>query len=217
MIELFKEILGNYIVAVAIILYGIGWVIWKLASRSQATKDKLKEFDTLPCSHHDLRLNSHDKSLTETRATLGEIKGQLNLLVKLSTASKTKTLLLATEEYSMKMSPRKLNKNGEALYNDISGETFLSDNLHFFVSQIDNLAPKTALDVENFALSVLRASSSDDIFIPLKSWVYNEPTREIVGRNGEKSPTDVSMDDVLFVLSIPLRDKYLETHEDIIK
>lgn len=217
MIEIFKEIWGNYIVAAAIMLYGMGVLIWKLALRSQATKDKLKEFDTLPCAHHDLRLNSHDSSLTETRATLGEMKGQLDLLVKLSTASRTKPLLLAAEEYSMKKSPRKLNENGEALYNDISGEAFLSDNLPFFVLQIDNLAPKTALDVENFALSVLRVSSSDDIFIPLKSWVYNEPTREIVGRDGEKSFTDVSMDDVLFVLSIPLRDKYLETHDNIIK
>ncbi len=217
MIEVFKDILGSYIVAVAIVFCGICVLIWKIASRSQSTKDKLKEIDALPCSHHNLRLNSHDGILNETRTTLGEMKGQLELLVKLSTSSRTKPLIIATEEYSEKNSPRTLNKNGQTLYNDINGEKFLKDNLDFFFSEIDKLAPKTALDVENFALSILRISLCNDIFIPLKSWVYNEPTRDIVNRDGKTVPTEVSMDDVLFVLSLPLRDKYLEAHENIIR
>ena len=217
MIEVFKDILGSYIVAVAIILCGIGALIWKIASRSQSTKDKLKELDTLPCSHHNLRLNSHDGLLNETRTTLGEMKGQLELLVRLSTATRTKPLIIATEEYSEKKSPRKLNSNGEALYKDIDGERFLTDNLAYFFSEIDKLAPKTALDVENFSLSILRVSLANDIFIPLKSWVYNEPSRCIVNREGKTVSTEVSMDDVLFVLSLPLRDKYLDAHRDIIK
>lgn len=35
--------------------------------------------------------------------------------------------------------------------------------------------------------------------------------------DGEMVTTDVSMDDVLFILSLPLRDKYLLNHPEIIK
>ncbi len=216
-IQIFQDILGSYVVAGAIILCGLGVLIWKIASRSQSIDDKLKTIDTLPCTHHDARLNSHDRFFNETRTTLSEVKGQLDLLVKLSTATRTKPLITATAEYSEKLSPRKLNKNGLALYEDIQGEKFLTDNLTYFLSEIDKLHPKTALDVENFALSILRASSSEDIFIPLKSWVYNAPTRQIVDRAGELSPTEVSMDDIFFVLSLPLRDKYLEHNPSIIQ
>lgn len=212
MIEVFKDIFGSYIVATAIVLCAIGWLVWTLASRTQSTKDKLKELDTLPCAHHNLRLNTHDGLFSDTRTTLGEMKGQLDLLVKLAASSSTKVFLSAAEDYSEKHSPRQLNNNGETLYNDISGEKFLTDNLDYFFSEIDKLAPKTALDVEVFALAVLRASLSEDIFIPLKNWVYNAPSREITNRDGEQSLTDVSMEDVLFVLSLPLRDKYLENH-----
>ena len=216
-IQVFQDILGSYIVAGAIILCGIGVLIWKLASRSQSVSDKLDALNTLPCSHHDIRLNSHEGLLSDSRTTLSEMKGQLDLLVKLSTAARTKPLIIATEEYSEKLSPRKLNKNGQSLYQDINGEKFLNDNLATFFAEIDKLNPKTALDVENFALSILRASSSDDIFIPLKSWVYNAPTRQIEDKEGELTSTEVSMDDIFFVLSLPLRDKYLEQNPSIIK
>jgi len=216
-VQALQSFFSQYVVALAVLILAAVWGVWKLASAFQSMRDKVKKVDTLPCSHHGLRLNTHDGLFTETRATLGEMKGQLELLVKLSTASRTKPLLLATEEYSEKHSPRRLNQNGEILYNDISGEDFLSRNQTFFFSEIDKLKPKTALDVENFALSVLRAALPNDMFIPLKSWVYNAPTREIVKRDGGKAYTDVSMDDVLFVLSLPLRDKYLKVHPDIIQ
>lgn len=52
---------------------------------------------------------------------------------------------------------------------------------------------------------------------PLKSWVYNAPVRKIYRPDGSEEMTEVSVDDILFVLSLPLIDRYLETHPDKIK
>lgn len=216
-VQALKSFFSDYVVALAVLIIAVGWAIWHFASRYQAMKDKVNSVDTLPCSHHDLRLNAHDSKISESNALIGEVKGQIDLLVKLATTSRTKPLILAETDYSEKHSPRKLNKNGEILYSDIEGEKFLDSNYAFFSEEISKLSPKTALDVENFALAVLRASLNLDIFIPLKSWVYNEPTRIIERPDGEKVTTDVSMDDVLFILSLPLRDKYLLHHPEIIK
>jgi len=204
------------VIVVGVVISGIVWLtIWAVKLISQH-KETASRIDNLPCSHHSSKLDRHDEQFSDTRTLMGEMKGQLDLLVKLSTASRTKPLILAETDYSEKKSPRKLNNNGEILYSDINGEQFLNDNLQYFISEIDKLKPKTALDVENFALAVLRASSDLDMFIPLKSWVYNEPTRTIQRVDGSKVQTVVSMDDVLFILSLPLRDKYLARHPQII-
>jgi len=216
-VQALQSFFSEYVVALAVLIIVAVWAIWKLASRYYAMKNKVDNFETLPCSHHDLRLNNHDAKISESNALMGEMKGQLDLLVKLATSSRTKPLIIAETEYSEKHSPRRLNKNGEKLYSDINGSEFIAKNSDYFFKEIDKLAPKTALDVENFALAVLRASSDMDIFIPLKSWVYNEPTREIENREGEQVETEVRMDDIFFILSLPLRDKYLEKHPEIIK
>lgn len=208
---------SEYVVAAAIIAIAIIYVIWWLASRFQAMKDKVDSINTLPCAHHDLRINAHDTRFSEAQSALGEMKGQLDLLVKISTTSRTKPQMAAEADYSEKQSPRKLNRNGEQLYMEVDGDTFLTTNLEYFVKAIDTLSPKTALDVEHLALAVLRASVNLDMFIPLKRWVYNAPTREIIGKDGTTTHKDVSMDDVLFILSLPLRDKYLALRPQVIQ
>ena len=85
------------------------------------------------------------------------------------------------------------------------------------IYKIEKLQPKTALDVEDLALAVLQTHTGDDMFISLKSWVYNAPSRVIKNPDGSTRTQDVDLDDVIFVLSLPLRDKYLELHPEIIK
>lgn len=205
------------VIVVGVVISGIVWfTIWavKLLSKHEETSSRI---DTLPCATHTSKLDKYDERFSTAETLMSEMKGQLDLLVKLSTSSRTKPLLLAENDYSEKHSPRKLNQNGVILYADIKGDDFLRNNFKFFASKIDKLSPKTALDVENYALSILRASLDMDIFIPLKSWVYNEPTRTIKRADEIEYTTNVSMDDVLFVLSLPLRDKYLELHPEIIR
>ena len=87
----------------------------------------------------------------------------------------------------------------------------------FLFGEIDKLSPKTALDVETSALIALRINQNNDIFDDIKNWVYLEPSRTIYNKEGNPDHTaDVVLDDVLFVISLPLRDAYLAEHPELI-
>ena len=116
--------------------------------------------------------------------------------------------------FSQKASPRKLNEEGIALFNDCGGQEFLDENKDELIESIAAKDPATALDVESIALVVLIARLESDIFNKLKQWVYNSPSRKI-NVHGEEKEYTVSMSDICFVISIPLRDLYLDMHPDI--
>lgn len=118
---------------------------------------------------------------------------------------------------SMKHSPRRLNPTGEWLLKEIDGKRFLQDNKDFFFAKIDSMKPKTALDVENAANFACVGYTDMDIFNGMKNYVYNAPTIHITTYDNKERPYDLSMDDVCFVLSLPLRDMYLTEHPEITK
>lgn len=119
--------------------------------------------------------------------------------------------------FSAKNSPRQLNQNGEELLRDSGGRELLERNMDFFINKIEKLQPKTALDVENMALAVLQTHTNEDMFIPIKNWIYNAPAMELKNPDGSTRSQEVDIDDVIFVISLPLRDRYLELHPEIIK
>ncbi|MBO6025627.1 MAG: hypothetical protein J6P73_00070 [Bacteroidales bacterium] len=53
------------------------------------------------------------------------------------------------------------------------------------------------------------------MFNGLKRWVYNAPARKTVVDGVEKD-YEVTLDDVFYILGIPLRDMYLEFHPDVV-
>ena len=121
----------------------------------------------------------------------------------------------AAPVFSQKMSPRKLNEAGMKLLEDIGGAAFLSENKNVLVACIDERNPKTALDVEEAALLVLYDHLDDDMFNDMKKWVYNSPSRKLM-IDGVERDYIVTMNDVCFVLSLPLRDMYLELHPELL-
>lgn len=116
--------------------------------------------------------------------------------------------------FSKKASPRKLNDIGMQLMESCKGSQFLQDNKTLLFQWLDMKKPTTALDVEICALEVLIENVDNDIFRPLKSWVYNSPALN-VEQDGEAVEIAVTMRDVCFVISLPLRDMYLEEHPHI--
>lgn len=116
--------------------------------------------------------------------------------------------------FSKKASPRKLNAEGIALFKDCGGQEFLDENKDELIESIAAKDPATALDVESLALIVLIARLDSDIFNKLKQWVYNSPSRKI-NIQGEEKEYTINMNDICFVISIPLRDLYLNMHPDI--
>lgn len=206
------------VIIVGTIISGIVWITIWAVKLTNKHKDISKRINDLPCPHHTSKLEKHDEQFTDTRALMSRMEGQLELLVQNSIEkSNRKIKKKSGPAFSAKHSPRQLNENGIELLNDCGGKNFLEANMDFFIGKMEKLQPKTALDVEDMALAVLQTYTGEDIFIPLKSWVYNAPSRDLKNPDGSTRTQDVDLDDVIFVLSLPLRDKYLELHPDIIK
>ena len=72
------------------------------------------------------------------------------------------------------------------------------------------MKPKTELDVENASNFACSAFTDNDIFNNIKDFVYNAPYLNIVDENGENKSYDITLGDVCYILSLPLRDMYLE-------
>lgn len=191
---IFKWIGENY--PSMIIYLVIIFVVWAIASfyfRHKKFEDKVEK---LPCDKHANSFNEIDIKLT-----------------KIITILTTKYPSSAAA-FSIKQSPRRLNSVGEKLLMECGGKDFLEENKVHFLEMISRNNPKTALDVEAQAYEVLLADQNMDIFNKLKQWVYNSPNWDLE-INGNKEAYSITMGDICFVLSIPLRDMYLEEHPEI--
>lgn len=202
------------VVIVSAILVGIiGFTIWciKVISKNRELEAKI---NGLPCSDHKESISKHSSQYETILASLNRMTGQVDMIAKM-VGQAPKHITEDASIFSEKYSPRKLNGNGLKLYEQAHGEDFLNANAQFLLSEIENTHPKTALDVENLSLAVLYANSNKDIFNSLKNWIYIAPAIEIQNKDGVSTMRDISLDDVLYVLSIPLRDRYLSIHPEI--
>ncbi len=205
------------VIVVGTVISGIVWITIWAVKLTNKHKDVSKRIEDLPCPHHTSKIERHDEQFADSRAAVSRIEGQLDLLVKTLVPKQKKRIDRAAPTFSGKHSPRQLNANGIALLKDSGADVFLESNIDLFIKKMEIISPKTAYDVEDLASTVLLAESNNDIFIPLKSWVYNAPTRKLENADGSIKMQDVELDDIIFVMSLPLRDKYLELHPEIIK
>lgn len=181
-------------ILLCIVLIVAVWLIAKFYyTRFKKTEKIVSE---LPCEAHSLLFKQISDDLLQIRTYI-QTKDPKNAAL-----------------FSVKQSPRRLNQAGEQLYNDFNGEAFLDANSAMLIRAIDEKKPKTALDVEVASHEVLVENVHSDIFNGLKNWVYNSPTRKYVIEGEERNYT-ISLSDVCFVLSLPLRDRYLSIHPEI--
>lgn len=186
---------GNYpFLIVAIIIAAIVWIV----ARFYYTRFKKIEQDVseLPCIHHE--------------ESFKKIMEELSVIRTYLVTRNPKSASL----FSEKMSPRRLNIAGRNLLNDIDGTSFLEEYEDDLFRMIEEKQPKTALDVEIAANEVLIENLDSDIFNRLKLWVYNSPTRKLT-IDGEERDYAITMNDICFILSLPLRDMYLDAHPEI--
>lgn len=184
----YPELIGCIIVAIIV------WFIAKFYFFGyKKVEDKVKN---LPCERNSINLN--------------EINSKLDRIITYLT-TKYPT---SASVFSFKQSPRCLNDRGNDLLHQCGGDYFLEKNAPLFIEMIAASNPKTALDVESQAYEVLIASQNLEAFNEIKQWVYNSPSWEL-DSSGNKEPYSITMGDICFVLSIPLRDKYLAEHPEV--
>lgn len=105
----------------------------------------------------------------------------------------------------MKKSPRQLSPSGEKILSLVNGEQFLNNNKKQLFQIIDKYQPKTKLDVQNNAMTALLYYTTTDAFNHIKDIVYDLPEMDT-----PEGKYELTLNDVCFVLSIPLRDMYIK-------
>ena len=189
------------------------WLLSRWYHRFEKVEDTIKE---LPCSKHDdlyhriVETEEAVKELPRLRYDINEIKQELVAIRTYLTVKDTDVENVFTKKHS----PRELNEAGEKLYADIKGKEFLDKNKDILIQGIDNKAPKTALDVEESALEVIVSLIDNDMFIGMKNWVYNSSPRKVI-LDGVEKDYSISMNDVCFVLSLPLRNMSLDLYPEL--
>ena len=108
--------------------------------------------------------------------------------------------------FALKNSPRKLTDLGQKIFNEVNGEEFLRDNKEILYKYIEEHKPLTRLDVEQLAHRALFMQTNTPIFNHIKDYVYEAPAYK--DADGEMS--ELTIGDICFILSIPLRDMYLK-------
>lgn len=201
------ELIGIAVGIVATVLAGVWFILSRVFGFGKFSQ-RIEEIDSRTCKAacelHDRDIDSIKDSLKNVSDNIVKITSLL--LLKYKDASKL---------FSVKNSPRQLNEFGKKVFGDIEGNEFLQANKEFLFAQIDVYNPQTALDVENAAHAACLVSADNEIFNRIKSIVYNSPSYKVKDVDGKEKDYDLTLPDVCFVLSVPLRDMYLKEHTEI--
>ncbi|MCQ2270780.1 MAG: hypothetical protein MJZ52_06105 [Bacteroidales bacterium] len=171
------------------------------------------------------KIGIFEESIRYINQSTTQCENRINKLEDLSVSMHSdilaiKTFLItkyknAESIWGVKNSPTKLSENGKMLFDAIRGDQFLLDNKSILLQQLSEKAPQTPLDVENDSNEILLRQTETEIFNGLKNWVYESSALLVNGEDGPR-PYTITLNDVCFVLSIPLRDMYLEKHPELI-
>lgn len=113
------------------------------------------------------------------------------------------------------LSPIQLTPAGEAVLVAFGGKSYVDAHLSDLFLELENRNLKTALDVQNAAPLVIGLFSTLDSFSPIKNYIYKSPSFLFKTDHGQVTiPLDFNT--VTNVMGIYLRNKYLETHPQIV-
>ena len=143
----------------------------------------------------------------ETKAEFNRVHSRLSRLERLEpvvgeiqSALKRAGLPLYQPNLLSPGSPLKLTEAGQDLAEHVDGYNFIVQNREFFVALLEQVNPTTGYDVQETARKVLTDTVSHPIFNPIKEIIYQEGSQ---------------IEPVISVLSIILRDTYLQEHPEI--
>jgi len=166
----------------------VGFVVWQIAAfYFTRFKKTEKKVESLPCDKH--------------REHLREVSAWIVKKDK----SMANTLMA-------KLSPYQLTDAGKKLLEISGGKLCVDQNLDMFMSELGKQNPLTPYDVEEKSVSIILETKQQPIFNQIKNFLYYMPkTIEGVG-----DAADISIFTVVNVMSLYLRDFYLEAHPELI-
>lgn len=181
------------IIVIVLVVWGIAKFYYKsYLTRMLAVEEKVKNSD---CIRHSTVINSFD-------TTANTILRKIDFIEKALVAQDPGMLVVFSQTHS----PRQLNPLGNELMIDSGADKVLDEYKDYLISQIEEMHPNTAYDVEQYAYAALIINTSQLWFNPLKEFVFNSPVYK------EKS---INLGAICFVMSLQLRDYYFEKHPEI--
>lgn len=122
------------------------------------------------------------------------------------------------DKLAKKASPLKMTPLGEVLFEKSSAKKTIDNNIDFLIKELEDINPQTAYDVEEEALSYLLRNMGNEIFTDIKQFLYYSPdTIQLKDPvSGEEKDVRLSMQSIIKLMSIYLRDLYLKKHPNIV-
>ena len=202
-------LLNNYpwlvLVVIAIV---VTWKVSKYHSKLEETNDKVK---ALPCEEHSRQLKNF-AALDSLVQVLNNNLVEINKRIIKDDPGATDVFL----DLMKKHSPLQMTPMGKNLFEITPAKKTMDDNLEFFIGQLEQINPKTAYDVEDKALNVLLSNTNNDIFQALKHYIYYAPEYlPMKTDTGEEKQVKLSLTVLLQLMSVYLRDKFLEKYPEI--
>ena len=213
------EVIGIALGSIATILTGVWFIIYKAFGLGKT----IQKINDLPCKSHEDKINTLAKESAKVDERTGNMPCYAHQtridrisedLVKI-----TSVLMLKDKDIndvlSAKHSPRRLTDAGQRIFTDANGQAYLDANKDYLFAEIDRRKPLAKLDVEDASYAVLIDATRLEAFNPIKTFIYNAPNYQLTKSDGTPMSYDVSLIDMCFVMSIPLRDMYLAEHPEI--
>jgi len=110
-------------------------------------------------------------------------------------------------ELFVSKSPIQLTDFGEKVLVGFGGKAYIDTNLSTLMKGMESEDFKSALDVQNYAQSILFSQTQSDEFTPIKNFIFNNP-KYVLG----ESHIELTLPLVLNLMSIYLRNKYFEVY-----
>lgn len=212
------EIISVAVAVTTAVLSGVWFIVRRFQNtavniyRLENAEQEIQSFSNdMPSVKTDIAVLKNDVS--SLKESIFGIKSDVSAIKSVIVQKFPKAITMITQ----KKSPRVLNELGQSIFKQVDGEELLNDNKEFFFKNIDRMNPKTALDVENAANYACIGYTDNDIFNGIKMYVYNAPSIIVEGQDGKKETYDLTLGDICYALSIPLRDMYLKEHPEIIQ
>lgn len=150
------------------------------------------------------------KFYLKTKEVCDEFPSLKTLLQKIDKGFNTLNQILIEKNvissscYSEGNSPRKLNELGEKLFKDSGAEELFNKIKEELLTEFKK--PNSFLELERNALKILFDKTNNPEFKGIQDFAYNHP-------NFEESP--LTYTDILYIMSLKLRDAYIEKHPEI--
>lgn len=187
---------------------------WRISKYHTKLEDIRNKVDKLPCEKHkdnirdsEQRYNELQRIVTSTNDMVVEIN---KWLMKFDNDM--------IDKLAKKASPLKMTPLGEVLFEKSSAKKTIDNNIDFLIKELEDINPQTAYDVEEEALSYLLRNMGNEMFADIKQFLYYSP--DIIQlkdpSSGEDKDVRLSMQSIIKLMSIYLRDLYLKKHSDIV-